>query len=436
MTKKDRFTLDRRRFLKVAGAGLAAPAIAGLPHSVLAQDQVELTFWAWTPDTQIQVDMFEKAYPNISVKLENVGQGEPHYTKLRNAIRAGTGLPDLAQMEFNSIRSFRQLQSLADIGPEVSDVKDKFIPWTWDKVSDGDAVYSVPWDSGPMGLLYREDLLSDNGIDVPNTWDDFADAAIKLAEAAPGTYLTNFGASDPGWIGGVLWQVGSRPFHTEGIDIQIAVNDAPAKKWAEYWQALVDAKAVDTSPAWTTEWFAGLDNGTYASWVTAAWGPVLMLNSMKESFGKWRASQMPQWSTDKIVTSNWGGSTFAVFTTSEHPKEAALFAKFMGSNVEAAKIYNTKQYLFPVLKELINDQALMGHAYDFYSGQKVNEVFVESSKHVDPSFEFAPFQDYVNAQIRDEFTAAVGGNGTLSEALDRVQDTVVQYAKDQGFNVT
>ena len=52
--------------------------------------------------------------PNIKVKIENQGGGKPHYDKLRNAIQAGSGLPDVAQMEFNSIPSFRALQALAD----------------------------------------------------------------------------------------------------------------------------------------------------------------------------------------------------------------------------------------------------------------------------------------------------------------------------------
>ena len=31
--------------------------------------------------------------------------------------------------------------------------------------------------------------------------------------------------------------------------------------------------------------------------------------------------------------------------------------------------------------------------------------------------------------------SAIAGNGTLAEAFDRVQDTVVAYANDQGFTV-
>ncbi|MDB5535407.1 MAG: hypothetical protein JWQ65_282, partial [Devosia sp.] len=326
-----RMTLDRRQFMQAAGAGLAATAVAGLPFAAVAQDKVELLLWAWTPDTQVQADMFTKKYPNISVKVENVGQGGPHYVKLRNAIQAGTGLPDLAQMEFNSIPSFKQLGVLADLGAAANPVKDQFIDWTWKAVSDGDKVYGIPWDSGPMGLLYRNDVFEKNKIEIPGTWDAYSEASLKLATDAPGTYMSNFGVSDAGWVAAVLWQAGWRPFHTEGTDIQIKLNDDIAKKWAGYWQKLIDAKAVDTKPMWTTEWFAALDDGVHASWVTAAWAPVLMQNSMKKSVGLWRAAPMPQWTAGGTVTSNWGGSTFAAMTTTPHPEEAALFATFMGS---------------------------------------------------------------------------------------------------------
>jgi len=429
--------LDRRRFLQVAGASLAAPALATLPAGVArADDVVNLTFWAWTPGTQDVVNMFEKKYPNIKVNLQNVGQGAPHYVKLRDAIKAGTGLPDVAQMEFNSIPSFKALKALADMGTSgANDVKDKFVDWTWKAASDGDKVYGIPWDSGPMGLLYRKDVFDDNKLTVPETWDEFADAALQLAKNKPGTFLTDFGAADAGWIAAVLWQKGWRPFHVDGTNIHIQLNDPIAKEWAGYWQKLIDAKAVDTAPVWTTEWFAGLDSGKYASWITAAWGPTLMTSSMKASVGKWRAAPMPQYKKGDKIDSNWGGSNFSAFTTSPHLKEATLFATFMGGDPDAGKFWNTKEFLFPVQKALIEDKELMGTKYDFYGGQAVNEVFAAAENQVDVGFEFAPFQDYVNTQIQDELAASIGGKGTLADAFDRVQDTVVSYANDQGYTV-
>jgi hypothetical protein len=67
--------LDRRDFLKVTGAGLAAAASPRVP-AAFAQEMVELVLWSWLPDFQKQIDLFEKAHPNIKVQLVNAGQGE------------------------------------------------------------------------------------------------------------------------------------------------------------------------------------------------------------------------------------------------------------------------------------------------------------------------------------------------------------------------
>jgi multiple sugar transport system substrate-binding protein len=37
--------------------------------------------------------------------------------------------------------------------------------------------------------------------------------------------------------------------------------------------------------------------------------------------------------------------------------------------------------------------------------------------------------------MEDEFGASLSGNGTLSDAFDRIQAAVVTYAKEQGFTV-
>src|SRR4051812_12204343 len=142
--------LSRRQLLQAAGTGAAVAAMSGLGSVAQAQEKVELTLWAWTPNTQAELDLFTKAFPNISVKLENAGQGPDEYVKLRNAIRAGTGLPDVGQVEFTNIPGFRQLEALLDMGQHgANDIKDNFIDWTWASASDGDAVYGIPWDSGP-----------------------------------------------------------------------------------------------------------------------------------------------------------------------------------------------------------------------------------------------------------------------------------------------
>ena len=69
--------------------------------------ETTLTFWTWVPDiTERGRSCSPTKYPKIKVKIVNVGQGAPHYQKLRTAIQSGQGAPDVAQVEFQYIPSF------------------------------------------------------------------------------------------------------------------------------------------------------------------------------------------------------------------------------------------------------------------------------------------------------------------------------------------
>ena len=132
-------------------------------------------------------------------------------------------------------------------------------------------------------------------------------------------YLTDAIFSDGGWTNSLLWQAGWRPFEVNGTEISIQVNGEVSKKFAAFWQKLLDAKAVEATTDWWTEWYTSLDEGRYATWITAGWGPVFLTSFAKKSAGKWRAAPIPQWDAGKFVSANWGGSTLVAFKDSPHP---------------------------------------------------------------------------------------------------------------------
>ena len=208
----------RRDFLKMSGAGLARASLLGSTAcgGSTGGGPVELTFWSWVPDIINEVKLFEEAHPDIKIKYVNAGQGEDEYTKLRTAIKSGSGAPDVVQIEFQYIETFRQLDALVDLAEHgANDVKDDFVPWTWGQVSEGSSVYAIPQDSGPMGLLYRQDIFDEYGLTVPKTWAEFEEQARKLNEANPDIYMSDF-LADGGWFNGLMWQAGSRPFGLSG----------------------------------------------------------------------------------------------------------------------------------------------------------------------------------------------------------------------------
>jgi multiple sugar transport system substrate-binding protein len=397
-----------------------------------------LTFWTWVPNITQEVAVFEKKYPAIKVNVVNAGQGLPQYTKLRTALTAGKGTPDLAQIEYEYIPTFTITKSLVDLRPYGAAASQaKFVDWVWGQVTGPDGeIYAYPQDTGPMGMLYREDIFARHGIAVPATWDEFAAAARKLHAADPGTYLTNISDNDAGAWHGLMWQAGSRPYSVKGTTVGLAVNDAASLKMASYWSALVKDGVVSTDPDFTSGWFTGLNSGKYATWLTAAWGPVFMTGSAKATAGKWRAAPLPQWDAGQGVSANWGGSTTAVIKGTQNPIAAAKFAEFLNTDPVTTKMFNTEQSLFPSTKALLADPSLVGQKDAFFGGQQVNHLFADISATVNTGWQWPPFLDQAVTDWTSTIGKALASKNAVAAATSQWESQLAAYAKNQGFNVT
>jgi multiple sugar transport system substrate-binding protein len=397
-----------------------------------------LTFWTWVPNISQEVALFEQKYPAIKVNVVNAGQSGAQYTKLRTALTAGKGAPDLAQIEFSFIPTFTITNNLVDLRPYgASANKGKFVDWVWHQVTGPNGeIYAYPQDTGPMGMLYREDIFAAHGIEVPTTWDDFAAAAHKLHAADPEIYLTNMSDNESGAWQGLMWQADARPYTVHGTSVELAVDDAASKKVAGYWGGLVSEGVVSTDPDFTNTWYTGLNTGKYATWLTAAWGPVFLSGTAKATIGKWRAAPLPQWEQGQASSGNWGGSTTAVIKGTQHAIAAAKFAEFLNTDSATTAMFNTVQSLFPSTTALLSSPSFAGLKPEFFGGQQVNKVFAGISSTIDVGWQWPPFLD----QAVTDWTATVGkalaNKGDVAAATGQWQSQLVGYAKSQGFDVT
>lgn len=272
----------------------------------------------------------------------------------------------MVQIEYQAIPTFTITDSLLDLRPYgASALKSTFVDWTWGQVSgSGGEIWAIPQDTGPMGMLYRKDIFDKHGIQVPTTWDEFAAAARTLHKADPDVYLTNLAANQVAAWHGLLWQAGAKPYVTSGkSDITISVDDTVSKKLGQYWGALAKEGVIGVEPDFTDGWYAALNKGKYATWLTGAWGPAFLSGSAKATAGKWRAAPLPQWDAAKPSAGNWGGSTTAVIRSTKNPVQAAVFAQFLNSDPASAKMFATEQFFFPATKTLLADAKFpRGHA--------------------------------------------------------------------------
>lgn len=441
---------SRRSGLAAALAGPLALAACGRhtvdPPANVTQAQIdeamdtptELNFWTWVPGIEKEVELFHKAYPKVKVDVVNAGQGNPHYAKLRTALRAGNGAPDIAQLEYQMIPSFVITDDLLDLAPYgAKDIGDQFVEFAWSQVSGANGeVWAIPQDTGPMGMLYREDIFQAHGIDVPATWDDFATAAAALRAADPEVYLTNFAPSQGAFFAAMLWQAGADPFGgSEGPDLNVDLTSPEAEKVARYWGDLSEQDLIAVDADFNDQWYQALNKGKYATWVAPAWAPTFLQSAAASTSGLWRVAPLPQWEAGQQVSSNWGGSTSAVMATTRNPIAAAVFAQFINTDPTSTATMANEQFLYPPTKAILDDPAFTGQQLEFYGGQEVNGLFARIGETVDPDFQWAPFQDKVYADFTATVGTAVAEKTDAVAAMEAWQQRTEAYAKYQGFTV-
>lgn len=398
------------------------------------QKESSITVWGWAPQLEPIVEAFEEKYPKIDVKLENVGTGNDQYTKLQNAIKAGTGAPDVAQVEYYALPQFALSGALADLTDfGAADLEDQFTASTWGSVSLNDGIYALPQDSGPMAMFYRADVFEGLGLEVPTTWDQYIEAGKVIHAANPDSYITN-DVGDAGFTTSMIWQAGGQPYSVEDTtDVTVDFGDEGSRKWADNWNQLVQNDLVAPISSWSDEWYQGLTDGSIATLVIGAWMPGNLESGVPDAAGKWRVAPMPTYEEGVPAAAENGGGGDAVLEQSENKLVAYGFLEFLNGS-EGAAIHAANGG-FPSTVADLESEEFLGYESDYFGGQKINEVLVQAAKDVVPGWSYLPFQTYANSIYGDTVGQAYAAKSDINEGLAAWQDATVEYGIKQGFTV-
>lgn len=394
----------------------------------------ELLIWAWDPTLESVAEDFMALHENVDIELVNVGTGNDQYTSLQNAIAAGSGGPDLAQVEFYALSQFILGEALADLTPfGAGELAGTFTPGPWGAVAQNGGVYALPTDSGPMALFYNARVFDEHNLEVPTTWEEFREVGRQLQEAAPGSYITN-DTGDAGFTTSLIWQAGGQPFQVDGTDIVVDLADEGSQTFATFWDTMIEDELVAPITSWSDEWYQGLGDGSIATLVIGAWMRGNLESSVPNAAGDWAVAPMPQWEDGATNTAENGGSSIAVMEASENQELAYAFLEYatVGDGVQT----RIDEGAFPATTEHLESADFTSPEFEYFGGQKVNEVLADSAANVVEGWQYLPYQVYANSIFNDSVGQAYVSGTTLSEGLAAWQDAIVSYGNDQGFSVS
>ncbi|KRV49542.1 ABC transporter substrate-binding protein [Wenjunlia vitaminophila] len=435
----------RRDVLAWGAAVAAAPALAACAESPGAArrteqaerrpgQKVNLVFWSWVP-LQKAVALWNRTHPDIHVEVQIIpASTSGGYQKMHASLKAGTP-PDLAQVEFYALPEFMLVNGLTELTAYGADkLEGAYVDWQWRQGVFGDGVYAIPQASGPMGYYYRQDLFERWDVDVPRTWDEFRQAAIKIRKRGRGARICTFPPASAMWFAAFPWQRGAHWIQAD-LETDTWVVDIDGKESlevADFWDGLVRDDLVALMPDLQGGWYRAVQTGDLVSWPSAQWGDALLRGNAPGTKGKWRVTQLPQWEPGATASSNYGGSSTAILQGTRHPVEALQFAHWLNTDPGSIDLLIGAGYGWPAARIEL-EQTALGKPDPFFGGQVYNRVFQESDRNVDTSWQWAPTTTQSFSHIQDAFGKAIAQREPLVDALRDAQGRVVDDLKAKGL---
>lgn len=305
-----------------------AVLVAGLATAASAQT---LTVWVWDinkPALESTLDSFHEMHPDVEVVIEDLGNQNVYDRGLAGCAAGGFDMPDVYLVENNEAEVFwaqfpdcfldlRELGA-ADLLPEFPDFK-------WSELTVGDAIYAIPYDSGPTAVFYRRDLYEEAGIDPASieTWEDFAEAGTVMNETFQGNVkmATVSKGGDDEWFRMLANQAGCFYFDQDASEVTVA--EPGCVQAMETLKMLWDASVLHAG-GWV-EQIQFIQNDSAASAFFGSWYGGVIQAEAPDQAGQWGVYLTPALEEGGVRASNLGGSALAIPASTDHPEIAYDF---------------------------------------------------------------------------------------------------------------
>jgi len=271
------------------------------------------------PDKQIQITFTTYPYADM-------------HNKLLMSNQAGTGAPDLCDIEISQFPNFMQGEvQFRELNEFVDKYRDDIVPARLEIYSKDGKEYGAPTHVGATVMFYNTEILEKYGVDYTTikTWDDYTDAARKVAEGSNGeVYMTSVDTGGTDWLWVAMAEYGEDYTTDEGapnIELQSIKNMLNMQKgWLDEGLAIVSPGGhVDLE-----EGFANLGDGKIASFPKAMWFMSRFLNYLPEMAGKWAIAPCPVFEEGQPRSVGIGGTGTVVSLQSKNADLAAEFITF------------------------------------------------------------------------------------------------------------
>lgn len=416
------------RLGRIASVLLVAGALVVPAAPAHAADPIELQMWTFgNMGLDELIKTYETLHPNITIKIKQ-SDYDPHHQGLLTALAAGN-TPDIAAIEVGYSSLFKSYPTyftdLRKYG--AASLTKNYLPWRWAQgVARNGTIIGLPTDVGGMALAYRKDLFAAAGLPsdraavskAVSTWDGFI-ALGKKYKAATGK----------AWIdsAGMVYSAASRQspayvqYYDEKTNKVVAATNPQIKSAWNTSVKVIQAGLSAKIGAWSGDWNAGMNNGSFAVMTAPAWMMGYIQSVAPDTAGKWDIASLPGGG------GNWGGSQLAVPAAAQHPKEAYDFLRWALSPENQLEVFRLHGN-FPAASTIYPTTDIQNFKNPFFSNAPVGKIYVKAVQAIKKPIYEGPKQRQIDTAFGNALSRVEQGKqasaAAWADALKAIKTTV------------
>lgn len=442
--------LRRRSLIRSIGQVAAITALGGLVSacsrpspgaSARSSGKISLEEWNFS-ETRIwwqkeALKLYQRDHPNIDITWVTLPYGEMH-EKLLMTVMAGTGSPDIADVEISAFSRFLKqpepgfvplngrLDAIGALdrlyGPSATD------PWSWKG-----KIYGLGNELNVCLWCYNWQVLQQYQINLPiTTWDQFAEEGKALRSRSGGkVVLMDF--MDLSW--GEWWmrtlEGGGGFFDANGMPA--LTSDIAIKSLQYGHDAVYKDKWSITSPVGNA-YNAALLEKSIASLLGPSWRfSGFLRQALPNTSGWWNVQLMPRWTPNGGGAATWGGTGVCAMRNGRYPEEAADFIVWEHTTPEAVLFDFKKRNVWPTLKDAWSAPDFT-QPIPFFNNQNVGKLIQQAAPLI-PKWYNSPFwAEVTDATVRLGITPAMHNLTPPERALAAAQQTSLYLISVESAN--
>jgi arabinosaccharide transport system substrate-binding protein len=344
-----------------------------------------LTFWTFqelhSGFMKDAVESWNKANPKeqIDLKIDVLPYDDLH-NKLLISLQAGTGAPDISDIEISKFANFLKGKkpALVPLNKYLKNDLDKIIIGRMDSYKKDGNYYGLDYHVGASVMYYNTELMTQAGVDIDKivTWDDYYTAG-KQVLAKTGKPMCTVESTEHWSFYPLIVQQGSDFLDKDGkgqLDNPINV------KTLEYLKKLVDEGIAVTAPAGfhhSEEYWAFMNNSGAASVWMPLWYMGRFTSYMPKLSGKVAVRPLPVWTKGGKRSAGMGGTGTAVTNQSKNVDLACRFLTYAKASKEGSIKTWTILGFDPIRWDVWSDPAMKAkNQYTDYFGNGVFDMLV------------------------------------------------------------